>query len=164
MARLLRPAAGELRWDGQRIEAEPEGHSRRLAFLGHLDAIKPALSVAENLGFWCGAGAVEPALAALGIAALAPLPARFLSAGQRRRLALARIVASEAPLWLLDEPTNALDDEAEAMFTASLAAHRARGGMAVIALHGGEAPPEAQLLVFQPAIAPAFDEEGLVEA
>ena len=164
MAGLLRPAAGELRWDGQRIEAEPEGHRRRLAFLGHLDAIKPALSVAENLGFWWGAGAVEPALAALGIAALAPLPARFLSAGQRRRLALARIVASRAPLWLLDEPTNALDDEAEAMFAAALAAHRAQGGMAVIALHGGEAPPQAELLAFQPAIADAFDEEGLIEA
>ena len=164
MAGLLRPAAGELRWDGQPIEEDPEGHRRRLAFLGHLDAIKPALSVAENLGFWCGDGAVESALAALGIASLAPLPARFLSAGQRRRLALARIVASGAPLWLLDEPTNALDDEAEAMFAAALAAHRGLGGMAAIALHGGEAPPEAQLLAFQPAAADSFDEEGLVEA
>ena len=77
---------------------------------------------------------------------------------------LARIVASGAPLWLLDEPTNALDDEAEAMFAAALAAHRAQGGMAVIALHGGEAPPQAELLAFQPAIADAFDEEGLIEA
>ena len=164
MAGLLRPAAGELRWDGQRIEAEAEDHRRQLAFLGHLDAIKPALRVAENLGFWCGAGAVEPALAALGIASLAPLSARFLSAGQRRRLALARIVASAAPLWLLDEPTNALDDEAEAMFAAALASHRARGGMAAIALHGGHEPPQAEVLALPPATTDPLDEEGPVAA
>jgi heme exporter protein A len=164
MAGLLRPAAGELRWDGRRIEAEAEDHRRQLAFLGHLDAIKPALSVAENLGFWCGAGAVELALAALGITSLAPLSARFLSAGQRRRLALARIVASAAPLWLLDEPTNALDDEAAAMFAAALASHRARGGMAAIALHGGQAPPQAEVLTLQPAATDPLDEERLIEA
>jgi len=94
------------------------------------------------------------ALAALGIASLSRLPARLLSAGQRRRLALARIVARAAPLWLLDEPTNALDDEAEAMFAAALAAHRAEGGMAAIALHGGRAPPEANVLALGAVINP----------
>jgi heme exporter protein A len=154
MSGLLPPAAGELSWGGAPIAAEPERHRRRLAFLGHLDALKPALTVAENLGFWCGPAAVAPALAALGIASLSRLPARLLSAGQRRRLALARIVARAAPLWLLDEPTNALDDEAEAMFAAALAAHRAAGGMAAIALHGGRAPPEANVLALGAVINP----------
>jgi heme exporter protein A len=138
MAGLLRPAQGEITWAGAALGAEPELHRRRLAFLGHLDAVKPALTVAENLGFWCGRAAVEPALARLGIAHLAGLPARLLSAGQRRRLALARIVARGAPLWLLDEP--------EALFAAALAAHRAAGGMAAIAVHGEGAPPAAQVL------------------
>ena len=133
--------------------------------LGHLDALKPALTAAENLAFWCGPAAVAPALAALGIAHLAGLPARLLSAGQRRRLALARIVARQAPLWLLDEPTNALDAEAEAMFAAALAAHRAKGGMAAIALHGADAPPEAALLSLSLPSSEASDEdEGFVAA
>lgn len=159
MAGLLPPAAGELRWGAAPVAVEPEIHRRRLAFLGHLDAIKPGLTTAENLAFWCGVPAVEPALTALGIAALALLPARFLSTGQRRRLALARIVASRAPLWLLDEPTNALDEEAEALFAAALAAHRARGGMAALALHGGTAPPDSELLVLAPAPTGIFGEE-----
>jgi heme exporter protein A len=163
MAGLLPPAAGELRWDGAPVAAEPEIHRRRLAYLGHLDAIKPALTTAENLAFWCGGAAAAPALDALGIATLAPLPARFLSAGQRRRLALARVVASRAPLWLLDEPTNALDEEAEALFAAALAAHRARGGMAAVALHGGVAPPDSELLVLASA-GPEIHEEELAEA
>ena len=117
------------------------------------------MTAAENLAFWCGPAAVTPALAALGIAHLAGLPARLLSAGQRRRLALARIVARRAPLWLLDEPTNALDAEAEAMFAAALAAHRARGGMAAIALHGGNTPPEATVLPLSLPSGGAFDEE-----
>ena len=146
MAGLLKPVEGELTWDGLSIAQEPELHHRRLAFLGHLDALKPALTATENLAFWCGAAAVGPALAALGNERLARLPARSLSAGQRRRLALARIFASQAPLWLLDEPTNGLDAEAEAMFAAVLARHRAKGGMAAIALHGDNLPPGAAVL------------------
>jgi heme exporter protein A len=146
MSGLLRPAAGALAWDGVSIDSDPERHRRRLAFLGHLDAVKPALTAAENLAFWCGPAAVERALDCFGIARLARLPARLLSAGQRRRLALGRVVGGPAPLWLLDEPTNGLDSEAEAMFAAALAAHRASGGMAVMALHGGTVPPGATVL------------------
>jgi heme exporter protein A len=144
MAGLLQPVAGAFSWAGAPIE--PERHRRRRAFLGHLDAVKPGLTVAENLRFWCGAGAVEKGLEAFGIAALARLPARLLSAGQRRRLALARIAGSAAPLWLLDEPGNALDAEAQGLFAATLARHRASGGLAVIALHGEGAPPGAVAL------------------
>jgi heme exporter protein A len=146
MAGLLRPVEGALAWNMRPIAADPDLHRRRLAFLGHLDALKAALTAAENLAFWCGAGSVAPALGAFGIERLAQLPARLLSAGQRRRLALARVFASGAPLWLLDEPTNGLDAEAEAMFARVLADHRARGGMAAIALHGDYSPPGATAL------------------
>ena len=146
MAGLLRPVEGEVIWDRQAIVREPDQHRRRLAFLGHLDALKGPLTAAENLAFWCGADRVAEALDAFGVGRLAHLPARLLSAGQRRRVALARILATQAPLWLLDEPTNALDAEAEAMFAGVLAGHRARGGMAVMALHGESAPPDAGLL------------------
>jgi heme exporter protein A len=146
MAGLLHAAEGELAWDGVPIGREPEDHRRRLAFLGHLDAVKPALTVTENLAFWCGREAVAPALSAFGISRLALLPARLLSAGQRRRLALARVAARQAPLWLLDEPTNGLDAEAEILFAEALARHRAAGGMAAIALHGGTVPPGAAIL------------------
>ncbi|MFI4998071.1 MAG: heme ABC exporter ATP-binding protein CcmA, partial [Hyphomicrobiales bacterium] len=94
MAGLLQPVEGAFSWGDGPIAPEPERHRRRLAFLGHLDAVKPALTVAENLRFWCGAGAVERGLEAFGIAALARIPARLLSAGQRRRLALARVAGS----------------------------------------------------------------------
>ncbi len=146
MAGLMQPAEGSLSWDGVAIGRDGDSHRRRLAFLGHLDALKPALSAAENLAFWCGLGAVEPALSAWGIDHLARRPARLLSQGQRRRLALARILASKATLWLLDEPTNALDDEAVTIFAQCLAGHRASGGMAVIALHGESDLPGATLL------------------
>jgi len=84
MAGLLQPFEGALSWAGAPVSQEPERHRRRLAFLGHLDAVKPALTVAENLRFWCGAGAVEKGLEAFGIVALARIPARLLSAGLTR--------------------------------------------------------------------------------
>jgi heme exporter protein A len=146
MAGLLQPVAGTFSWAGLGIAAEPERHRRRLAFLGHLDAVKPGLTVAENLRFWCGTSAVGDGLEAFGIADLARLPARLLSAGQLRRLALARIAVCGAPLWLLDEPGNALDAEAEGLFATALGRHRAAGGLAVIALHGEAAPPAAATL------------------
>jgi heme exporter protein A len=144
MAGLLRPAEGRLVWDGAGLDAE--SHRRRIAFLGHLDALKPALTTSENLAFWCGQAAVPAALAAYGIQHLAARPARFLSLGQRRRLALARIVASPAMLWLLDEPANGLDDEAHGMFRRALARHRQSGGMAAVALHGESDLPDAVTL------------------
>ena len=146
MAGLLKPEDGALFWHGIPVRDDPDAQRTRLAFLGHLDAMKPALSAAENLAFWCGGASVESALAALNIAPLANRPVRLFSQGQRRRLALARILASRSLIWLLDEPTNALDDEAVTIFTKLLAQHRKAGGMAAIALHGESDLPEAATL------------------
>lgn len=125
LAGLLRPAAGEVRWDGP------------VAYVGHLDAVKPALTVAENLRFAAavGGGDITSALAAVGLHTLADLPARMLSAGQRRRLALARLLLTRAMLWLLDEPTLGLDAASVERFGSVLVGHRERGGIVVAATH-----------------------------
>ncbi len=142
MAGLLKPAAGTITWDGEPVGHDPEAHHRRLHYVGHLDSLKPALTVAENLAFWAGLadgrvdpGNVKAALARFGLDHLSDVPARLLSAGQRRRLALARALATPAPLWLLDEPTVALDAESVAALERALGEHRAGGGMVVAATH-----------------------------
>jgi heme exporter protein A len=137
LAGLLGPAEGTVLWQGGDIAADPNAHARRLRYVSHQDALKPALSVAENLGFFAtlGGGAVGPALAAMGLAPLAELPARVLSSGQKRRLALARLALGPAALWLLDEPTTGLDAASVARLAPLLAAHRAAGGIVVAATH-----------------------------
>ena len=137
LAGLVRPAAGRVLWDGVDALADLAGHGRRVAYLGHQDAVKPGLTVAENLRFAAAVSgrSIGAALAAVGLEALADLPARMLSAGQKRRLALSRLVLSAAPLWLLDEPTLGLDTAAIERFGVLLAAHRAGGGMVVAATH-----------------------------
>ncbi|MFM2042321.1 MAG: cytochrome c biosis ATP-binding export protein CcmA [Pseudomonadota bacterium] len=148
MAGLSRPFAGSLSWDGVPVADDPDGHRARLRYLGHLDAVKPALTAAENLATWAALGAAkgggdattarDRALAALdryGIGALADVPGRYLSAGQKRRVNLARLALDAAPLWLLDEPTTALDRASVALFAAEVARHRAAGGMVVLSTH-----------------------------
>jgi heme exporter protein A len=135
---LIRPAAGKIvleGGDGELTIAE-QAH-----YLGHLDALKPALSVAENLSFWCGffggnAKAIDAALAAVGLDALKDLPAAYLSAGQRRRLSIARLVAVKRPMWLLDEPMSALDASAQQGLADFMRAHVGEGGLILAATHG----------------------------
>jgi heme exporter protein A len=137
LAGLLPPEAGRLLWNGEDALADLSAHAARVAFLGHRDAVKPGLTVAENMHFAARLGGfdAEAAMAAMALDNLAALPARMLSAGQSRRLALARVVLSPAPLWLLDEPTLGLDAASVARLGGHLAAHRQRGGVIVAATH-----------------------------
>lgn len=137
IAGLLTPAGGSIGLEGGAGELTlPE----QAHYLGHRDALKPALSVAENLAFWQQFLGGEPfdlaeCLDAVGLGHAASLPAAFLSAGQRRRLSIARLLAARRPVWLLDEPTNALDSSGQAMFTALMGDHLARGGLIIAATH-----------------------------
>lgn len=137
LAGLLPAAEGQVLWDGEDIRREPAAHGRRLRYLGHQEGLKASLTVAENLAFQAAlvGGDVSAALQAMGLAALAELPSRVLSAGQKRRLALARLALAPAAIWLLDEPTLGLDEASVARFGAMLAAHRMRGGMVLAATH-----------------------------
>ncbi|HEY4172426.1 MAG TPA: heme ABC exporter ATP-binding protein CcmA, partial [Rhodopila sp.] len=137
LAGLVRPAAGRVSWDGIDALVDPARHGRRVAYVGHQDAVKPGLTVTENLHFAASVSGrpIAGALAALGLEALADLPARMLSAGQKRRLALSRLPLSNAPLWLLDEPTLGLDTGSIERFGTLLAAHRTNGGIVVAATH-----------------------------
>ncbi len=141
LAGLLRPALGQLTWDGEPVQRDLVAHFERLHYVGHQTSLKPRLTVRENLAFWgelrggTKEGAVEKALERLALERLAPQPAEVLSSGQRRRLALARLLVASAPLWLLDEPTVGLDDANIARLRSVIEEHRAGGGAAVIATH-----------------------------
>ncbi|HEX2940184.1 MAG TPA: heme ABC exporter ATP-binding protein CcmA [Rhodopila sp.] len=137
LAGLVRPVAGRVLWDGRDALADLAEHGARVAYVGHQDAIKPGLTVAENLRFAAAisGGSVADALQALNLSPLADLPARMLSAGQKRRLALSRLALSRALLWLLDEPTLGLDTASIERFGRLLSAHRAKGGIVVAATH-----------------------------
>ncbi|MGE0736701.1 MAG: heme ABC exporter ATP-binding protein CcmA [Alphaproteobacteria bacterium] len=139
LAGLAPPAHGDIAWHGKPIRTDAAEHRARVLFVGHLDAVKPYLTVRENIAFWAGlygrATSIDAAVAALDLASLAGLPARFLSAGQRRRANLARLFVTDVPLWLLDEPTTSLDERSIGAVEAAIARHRAGGGLAVVATH-----------------------------
>jgi heme exporter protein A len=137
IAGVLAPAGGSIALEGGDGELTLSEQSH---YLGHRDALKPALSVAENLNFWrdfLGGTPSDPAenLAAVELDHAAQLPAAFLSAGQRRRLSIARLLTVRRPVWLLDEPTNALDTAGQKLFADLMADHLSRGGLIVAATH-----------------------------
>jgi heme exporter protein A len=137
IAGLLTPSHGSIRLEGGGSELTLPEQSH---YLGHRDAIKPALSVAENLRFWrdyLGGAASDPteSLAAVELDHAADLPAAYLSAGQRRRLSIARLLAVRRPIWLLDEPTNALDASGQILFTKLMSDHLSRDGLIIAATH-----------------------------
>lgn len=114
------------------------GAEDRIAYAAHSDGIKPTLSVAENLIFWAqvfGAGGIDAALDAYALAPLRDRPAGALSAGQKRRLGLSRLMVTARPVWVFDEPTVSLDRDAVAMFAGAVRAHLKQGGAAIMATH-----------------------------
>ncbi len=140
VAGLGRRAAGTVLWNGTPCADDADAHRRRLLLLSHQEAVKPWLTVAENLEFWLalyGAPrtAAAHALETFGLDRIAPLAARALSAGQKRRLALARFAAIKVPLWLLDEPTTGLDQASIGIVETMIGRHCAGGGIAIIATH-----------------------------
>lgn len=138
-AGLLPPAAGRAEVSGER------------ALLTEASALDPDPTLARALGFWASidgrSDAVAEALAAFDLAPLADVPVRLLSTGQRRRAALARVAASGAGIWLLDEPGNGLDAGAVGLLETAIAAHRARGGIVLAATHLPIAVPAAQSII-----------------
>lgn len=151
VAGFLQPASGDVLWDGTPISEDRPAHGARTSYVGHLDAVKPVLTVEENLLFWAGLesglesglgqgptvneGRIAAALEQLGLAGQADLPAGYLSAGQKRRLNLARLAVCPRALWLLDEPTATLDDRSAKAVAEMIGQHCAGGGMALVATH-----------------------------
>jgi heme exporter protein A len=162
---LLAPAAGRLLWGGAPVAADIAGHHSRLHYVGHQDAVRPIMTPRETLRFWAAlrdldlpatAPALQDALAAFGLEGVADWPCRWLSAGQRRRLALARLWVAPAALWLLDEPTSALDDDGQARLEQAIVAHRAAGGRVLLATHAAIGLDDAAILALD-RFAPPFD-------
>jgi len=139
---LATPAEGEVRWNGTNIRKLREEYFAYLAYVAHLNGVKDELTALENL---LVAGRVsgreqtkqdaEDVLVRVGLTNQRHLPTRFLSAGQRRRLALARLLASRATLWILDEILTSLDDAGVSLARDLIADHLDKGGMAIIATH-----------------------------
>ena len=137
IAGFQRPSTGQIRLEGGAADASI---AEQCHLVGHRDAIKPALTVVENARFWTrylgGSDAtIAPALDRIGLAPLAGVPAAYLSAGQRRRLGLVRLLLAPRPLWLLDEPTVSLDAAGCDMLAAIVTAHVVGGGIVVAATH-----------------------------
>jgi heme exporter protein A len=142
LAGFSQPAAGRLTWNGVAVADDREAHAARVHYVGHQDGLKPALTVAENLGFWARMAephvsrrTIDGALERFGLHRLADEPARILSAGQRRRLALSRLLVTDARLWLLDEPNAALDVASLGLLATLIRQHRQADGMVVLSAH-----------------------------
>jgi heme exporter protein A len=140
IAGFLAPAGGtiRLRTDGGEV-SDPEVRGRFVGWLGHHDGVKPQMSVRETLAFFAqihrSDGNVEEAMAEAGLSRLADLPGQYLSAGQKKRVALARLLVCKRPLWLVDEPLASLDAAGKKIAAGLIAAHCADGGIAVVATH-----------------------------
>ena len=137
---LSQPAAGEIRWDGRSIREQPDTYRALLCYIGHGNAIHGDLTPVENLLFEACLGTedcieAKPALESLGLGRVANLPAKLLSQGQKRRVALARLTVLQRALWVLDEPFTALDVRAVDRLLATIARHLDRGGLCILTSH-----------------------------
>jgi heme exporter protein A len=160
---LLRTIAGLQPPLSGQIEADLE----TLVYAGHADGLKPTLTVEENLTFWArvfGTSEIDGAIEAFDLDALRTRPAGALSAGQKRRLGLARLLVTGRPIWILDEPTVSLDVEAVKMFAETVRAHLAQGGATLIATHIDLGLPDASILDVGPYRARPMDPDAFDEA
>jgi heme exporter protein A len=140
---LIRGIAGLFAFASGRVWADGGSEEQALGeqchYVGHLNAVKPALTVAENARFWShflgGGGQTGAALETFGLAGLEDIPVAYLSAGQKRRLALARLLLAQRRIWLLDEPTVSLDESGQGALAAAVAAHLGTGGLVIAATH-----------------------------
>ena len=139
---LATPAAGQVLWNGQNIHELEEEYSANVSYLGHANAVKDELTAVENLriasavsGRALNQSEAEEVLAQVGLTQQRNLPARALSAGQRRRLAMTRLLTSRAPMWVLDEVLTSLDDAAINLSRDFITTHLGNGGMAIVATH-----------------------------
>jgi heme exporter protein A len=138
---LLRPEQGSVAWRGKSIASAPGDYQNEIAYASHEPALKSDLTAIENLRFMVGlkrrvtARELQASLERTGVAGCADLPARVLSAGQRRRVAMARVLAFGAALWLLDEPFTNLDTSGSALVSGLLAEHIEQGGLALVVAH-----------------------------
>ena len=142
MAGLLKPTEGVLYWNDENISKSIGSYLGEFQYVGHQNAVKGALSVKENLEFWAKIYnlkynniAIDDALQAFRLDGLADLPARFLSAGQKRRLNLCRLSATNSRIWLLDEPSTSLDDAGSLHLKELITSHLDRGNMVIMATH-----------------------------
>ena len=164
IAGFLSPSAGDVRLEGAPGEERPL--AEHCHYLAHDNALKSQLTVGENLSFWqrflgTPQGSVEAALEQVGLPGVGELPAGYLSAGQKRRVAIARLLVTHRPVWLVDEPTAALDKASEARFAELAMAHVAAGGILVAATHQALGIKDAQTLhLDKPAASLAFDTTG----
>lgn len=155
LAGFLNPAAGALSWEERPIADDPTAHRARVHYVGHANGIKGTLTVRENLAFaaaLCSGSSerIEQTLDVFDLAALADVQVLYLSAGQRRRVSLARLLAARRPIWLLDEPDAGLDALNRAHLAEAIAEHRAAGGVAIVATHGDIEVGAAQVLELAP--------------
>ena len=147
LAGLLTPEQGAVNWQGRPISANFDAYAATIAYLGHSDALRADFSARENIAHEVGlrrpltTAEIDDALAHVGLAGCRDLPARVLSAGQRRRLAMARVMLTAAPFWILDEPFTNLDHVGVLLLSGVIADHVGRGGAAVIAAHQPPAIP-----------------------
>jgi heme exporter protein A len=138
---LSRQAAGKIRWNGADTRELGDDYRRALAYVGHTNGFHGELTPIENLrldaslGATTDGGAIEAALGRVGLSAYRRFPSKILSQGQKRRLALARLLLGEKPLWVLDEPFSALDTGSVAVMMEILSGHLERGGLAVLTSH-----------------------------
>ena len=147
IAGLLTPEQGTVEWKGRSTHAQRDEWCASFSYLGHSDGLKPELTARENLAFDAGLrrrlrpGEIVTALIGVGLAEAHDQPAGFLSAGQRRRLAMARVMLAATPLWILDEPYTNLDLDGAALVSAVIGRHLDTGGAALIAAHQPPAIP-----------------------